>query len=94
MQTHGNYTLSTNDERLRVLSFNYDRRESLLENLGSQQLNIIAGNFNNVFVVEPGSVSLEKQMELIKGGRQLWRLFLLIGLMFLVAEVVLLRLLK
>ncbi|MFW5706684.1 MAG: BatA domain-containing protein [Bacteroidota bacterium] len=94
VQNHGNYSLGTNNELMRTLSFNYNRRESMLESLNSEQLSDISRDFENIYLVEPGNVSLERQMELLKGGRHLWRLFLLIGLLFLVAEVVLLRLFK
>lgn len=93
---HGNYHLTSSNDTLRVLSFNYDRRESLLESYSKNELHSLADNFphQNVFVFEPGSLSFEKQMEIIRGGRQLWKIFLILGILFLFAEVLLLRFLK
>ena len=96
IREHGTYDLNAGETLLRNLSFNYDRRESLLEAYSPNEIEqIIAGyEHGNTFLFEHGNVSFEKQMEVMRGGRQLWRLFLLIGLAFLLAEVFLLRFLK
>jgi hypothetical protein len=96
IQTQGSYSLQIDNDLLRSLSFNYDRRESLLESYSVPQLESIAaaGGDGNVFVFSNERISVEKQMELLKGGRQLWKLFLLIALALLITEVVLLRLWK
>lgn len=96
IKNDGNYFLSAGEEELKFLSFNYDRRESLLEVFSTGELsNIINNNeFSNLNLFEPGVVSMEKQMELLTNGRELWKLFLLLGILFLLAEVFLIRFLK
>jgi hypothetical protein len=93
---HGNYNLVSNNETIRILAFNYDRRESLLESIDAGKIkSMVSGpDWDNVTVFDTKQLTIEKQMELFRGGRQLWKIFLMIGLLFLLAEVVLLRLWK
>ncbi len=90
----GNYQLTLGDQLQRILSFNYDRRESLLESYSPAELASVAQGMDQITIFEPGSISFEKQMERFRGGRQLWKLFLLLGLVFLLMEVLLLRFMK
>ncbi|TVQ88683.1 MAG: hypothetical protein EA393_08225 [Bacteroidetes bacterium] len=92
----GNYRLKTDDENLRVLSFNYDRRESLLDSYNASDINSLnyVRENDNVSVLEPGIISFDKQMEAFMGGRQLWKIFVLLGILFLLTEVLLLRFMK
>jgi len=95
--THdGNYFLTAGEKEVRFLSFNYDRRESLMDAWSADELKSMINNselsYLNLF--EPGIVSIEKQMELLTGGRELWKIFLMFGIFFLLAEVFLLRFLK
>ncbi len=89
----GNYALESGDHVLRMLSFNYDRRESLLESYTSSEINSFIGSYDNVrsHVIQTGDISFERQLETARGGRQLWKAFLFMGLLFLFAEVLLLR---
>jgi hypothetical protein len=94
--THGIYNLVTENEIIRKLAFNYDRRESLLEVLDGTDLERMASalDSDNITVFDAEQITIEKQMDVFRGGRQLWKIFLLIGLLFLLAEVVLLRIWK
>ncbi len=96
ISTHGNYLLSAGETALKFISFNYDRRESLLDVFTTVELSNMIENIDtpHLNLFEPGSVSLEKQMELLIGGRELWKLFLLLGVLFLIIEVFLIRFLK
>jgi len=96
LSRQGHYSLMAGTDTLRFLAFNYDRRESLLAGLTTGELTrmVSGADMEGVEVFEPGSISIEKKFELLKDGRQLWKLFLLLALFFLVAEVFLLRLLK
>ena len=78
----------------RVLSFNYDRKESLLETYTPGELASLTGVGEKITIFEPGSISIERQMEGFTDGRQLWKIFLLTGLIFLALEVLLLRFMK
>jgi len=90
----GNYQLMLGEQLQRFLSFNYDRRESLLESYSPAELLSVAAVMNQITIFEPGTISFERQMESFRGGQQLWKLFLALGLIFLFAEGLLLRFLK
>jgi hypothetical protein len=96
LQEHGNYQLLSERHLLRVLSFNYNRRESLLGNLSNRQLEEKLENFpsDNLHIFDPTRISIQKQLEMMKGGIQLWKIFLLAALFFLFSEVLLIRFLK
>jgi hypothetical protein len=90
----GNYRLMLGEQLQRIISFNYDRRESLLESYSPAELESLTAGMGPVTIFEPGALSFEKQMESFRGGRQLWKLFLILGLAFLFAEVLLLRFMR
>lgn len=90
----GQFNLMLGKDTLRYLSFNFDRQESLLQSYSGQEISDMLIHQPNAFIFEPGVVSLEKQIEMYRGGKQLWKLFLVIGLLFLVLEVVLLRVMR
>ena len=91
----GNYLLTKNGDTLRNVSFNYDRRESLLESYNLQEIEASLETIPvNAYMFEPDYASFEKQLELIREGKQLWKLFVLLALFCLLAEVLFLRFLK
>jgi hypothetical protein len=90
----GNYQLMLGEQLQRILSFNYDRRESLLESYSPAELASVAAGMGQITIFEPGTLSFGKQMESFRGGQQLWKLFLILGLAFLFAEVLLLRFMR
>ncbi|MFP4289193.1 MAG: BatA domain-containing protein [Bacteroidales bacterium] len=97
LTTAEHYQLMSGQEQLRTLSFNYDRRESRLSGYSPEELEqeLNVSNTSNFHLFDSGSsLSVNKQMEHIKSARQLWKIFLIIALLFLFAEVLLLRLWK
>jgi hypothetical protein len=92
----GHYPLIKGEDTLQTLSFNYDRIESFLELYPPDEIRsmINQNGQNNINIFETGTVSFDKQMELFRGGRQLWRLFIVLALVCLLAEVLLLRFMK
>lgn len=93
MEEAGNYSLYRGEERVAGLSFNYDRRESLLEAYSLREIQDIITDLQleNVSVVEAGDKPLDQVLNEMVLGRQLWRLFLILALAFLFFEVMLLR---
>jgi len=76
----------------RFVSFNYDRTESRLAALSARQLEERYGS-SSVSVLDGDRGSLQASIGRISGGRQLWKLCILLALAFLAVEVALLRLL-
>ena len=92
----GNYLLKAKTDTLFGLSFNYDRKESVLQYLTSEELENMAnkagsGNFS---VVETNNKSLAITLNELNEGLKLWKWFVWLALAFLISEVLLIRLLK
>jgi hypothetical protein len=92
----GNYFISDGEEYLSGLSFNYDRSESDLSVYSAAQLSEIAfrAGITNMMVLEPKDKDLAVVIEEMQLGVRLWKLFLILALVFLAAEIALLRLWK
>ncbi len=88
-----NYSLYRGEEMVAGLSFNYDRRESLLEAYTAQELEALIADLQlqHVSVVKAGDKPMDQVLQDRVSGRQLWRFFLLLALGFLLVEVLLLR---
>jgi hypothetical protein len=92
----GNYSLKSGKDMVEGLSFNYNRKESDISTLPLEELKTAlekAGlaNFN---VIEKGQKDLSAMLSEMDQGQKLWKLCLWLALLFLAAEVALLRLLK
>ena len=89
----GNYFLSFNGEAAGGLSFNYDRRESLMDCYGKSELQDKLEDMQaeGVRVVDAGGRPMESVLQEMGMGRSIWRWFIVIALLFLLAEVILIR---
>lgn len=89
----GNYMLLSDNAAVGALSFNYDRRESVLDAFSPGELSraLLDAGLQQVQIIDAGTGNFERALQEFSKGRQLWRLFLLLALAFLLAEVVLLR---
>jgi len=78
------------------LSFNFNRRESDLNCYDAtalgEQLN--RNNFSNIDILNSSEQSITNTLAELDQGKKLWKLCLILALLFLAAEVALLRLLK
>ncbi len=91
VQEAGYYTLFLNrDNPLGKYAFNYDRKESILEYYTPGALAEFAGPLANVIDVSDNAL-LTAQIEEQSQGISLWRWCLILALLFLGAEVLLLR---
>jgi hypothetical protein len=92
----GNYFLSYQDEPVRGLAFNYDRKESEMTFYSSDELKsqILDGQFTEISVLENTSEPFSATLREMGYGKQLWQLFILLGLLFLLSEILLLRFIK
>jgi hypothetical protein len=89
----GQYDLRQNGDVLLGLSFNYDRRESALDYLTTENIESMASEslINNFNILENTGKPVDEAIEEMKSGRQLWRLFIILALAFLATEIILLR---
>jgi hypothetical protein len=93
IETAGNYHLTSDQDTLMVLSFNYDRRESLPEYLSVQELHDMAesAGFTNFAVVSESERPVGQVINELSRGKQLWKYFIIAALVFLLAEILALR---
>jgi len=89
----GNYYLTAADDTLRVLSFNYDRRESVPDYLSTEELNgfVEKAGITNFAVISETERPLGQLISELNRGKQLWKYFIIAALVFLLAEILALR---
>jgi hypothetical protein len=92
----GYYVLRHGNDSLMPLAFNYARVESDLRAYGVEELRqlISERGWKNVRLSPMGAETLQSALLAGDGDRQLWKLFILLALVFFLAEVLLLRFLK
>ncbi len=92
----GNYYVSSGNENITGVSFNYDRKESDMEYYKADELMGLAekSRFSNIYVVEPKNRPMEKLLNELNQGVKLWKLFIILALVFLGAEIALLKFVK
>lgn len=87
----GNYELYTSDDKLLgLLSFNFERRESDLSNMDEAGLDAFAGKVKaNIYKADKADLaaSIREQAQ----GKQFWKHCLVLALIFILAEILLLR---
>jgi hypothetical protein len=88
----GNYIVTSNEEPVQSIAFNYSRDESQMKFYTRHELDSIfrARQLKNVDILD-GNRVLTSDIQMIMQGRQLWKIFLLCALIFLAIEVILLR---
>lgn len=96
IREEGHYTLFTGNSAVEGLGFNYDRNESDLNYFSNKELENLAGKLQstNLHVLQTGKNPMTRQIEQIRQGQPVWKIFLLLALLFLGTEIALIRLLK
>jgi len=89
----GNYTLFKSETSIKGISFNYDRTESELDFYTSEEIETLIDDLGltNIQVVETADRPFVQTLADLSKGKQLWRWFVLLTLLFLIGEVLLLR---
>jgi len=92
----GNYTLMHDKKLLEGLAFNYKRQESDLTCYNKNELEDLVkkSGWPRVHIVEAGSGNFKASLADIGGGTRLWKLFVLLTLLFLLAETALIKFMR
>ncbi len=90
----GNYSLIYNDEQISAVGINYLREESDLSSFTREELAAIAETTEVFKIFDGTSDNLTAQIEQVNRGTPLWKLCLILVLLFLLAETLLLRIRK
>jgi aerotolerance regulator-like protein len=89
LQESGSYELKKQDSILSVLAFNDNRKESDMSYLTTDNLKQIFPQAGNV--LQPGQASIKAEVSDLNFGLQLWKLCIILALIFLATEILLIR---
>jgi hypothetical protein len=92
----GNYNLLSDKTVVTGLSFNFNRKESDLTCYTMEELNeqLSKNNLQNFATIESSQKSLTSTLTELDQGKKLWKLCIILALVFFAAEVLLLRFMK
>lgn len=89
----GNYSLLENNRLITVQSFNYDRKESNLSCYDLSEISDLLSKINNpkMSLLDTDTDKLTHTLTQLEEGTRLWKYFIIFALIFLAAEILLLR---
>jgi len=89
----GLFTVKDGNKTLAGLAFNVDRRESELACFSPGELKDMAGRLApvSINVINERKHTLTQEIKMIKQGTPLWKIFIVISLLFILAEILLIR---
>ena len=92
----GNYLIKQEKHTIQGVSFNYQRRESVLEFLNKQELNELVQSYElkTWSMFDPQKKLTGTSIQQMSLGKQLWKWLVVLVLIFIGAEIALIRLLK
>lgn len=92
----GHYSVMENEVPVKDLAFNYNRKESDMNFISTEDLQkqIDEMSLKNITIIMPGEKSLTNGLQEVNDGKKLWKLFLILALMFLLSETLIIRLFK
>lgn len=93
--TQGFYHVVVNRDTVDLLAFNLDKNESLLDQHSGDEVKNLLGGGDNISIFEAGSgETFSNEIKARYLGRPLWKYALLLSLLFLLAEILLIRFMK
>lgn len=92
----GNYRILNQDDAIGMLSINYTRKEANLDYYTIDELQQIIKKYNlkNWQIFGSSGEILQNQLQTNLQGKNLWKIFIILALFFILAEIILIRLLK
>lgn len=92
----GHYEVFENTSSIKDLAFNFDRKESDMNFMTKDDLQkqIDEKGLKNIQIIETNEKTLTNALQEVNDGKKLWKLFLILALIFLAAEILIIRLFK
>ena len=89
------YQLLQEEELLSSVAFNYDRKESNIQQYNSSELEeyITLNNLSNIRVLQSDN-NLQYKIEQLNSNKEYWKILLLLSLLFISIEIFLIKILK
>ncbi len=95
IKTSGFYTVKQRDSIITTLAVNYGKDESDCTPLSKEELSSWAEGKKNVHILESvNQIDFADELKSLRDGKPLWKYCIILALIFLLAEVLLLRFLK
>ncbi len=92
--TPGFYDLKHDEKKDAILAFNLEKAESYLEQMTQDEINALFSSFKNVTIFNTNDAdNFSNEVKKNKFGVPLWKYAIILSLLFLLAEVLLIRLL-
>ena len=92
----GWYLVNRGRKQISALAFNYDRKESDINCFNPKEIEaaVKKHNIKNITVLKPSGLPFSKKIEQLNQGFPLWKLFVILALIFVAAEILLIRLFR
>ena len=90
----GHFVIMADTDTVGARSFNYDRKESDVSLYTTEELEAAAEANSNLHLVDAAVANLGSAIKEINEGKRLWKLFLVLALLFLLFETLLIRFLR
>lgn len=92
----GHYKITSNNNSIKGLSFNYDRKESDLKHFSRNELEeyIKENNLISFSLVKDNNKPFSEIIKNQSIGKQLWKWFIILALLFLLTEILIIRFIK
>lgn len=92
----GQYEVYENATSIKDLAFNFDRKESDMNFMSQEDLQkqIDEKGLKNMSIIMPNEKTLTSALQEVNDGKKLWKLFLILALVFLLSEILIIRLFK
>ena len=89
----GHYTVNQGDKVVLGLGFNYDRKESDMRFFNEDELKAWSDSLGlkNLTVLKSEESSIAQSLKETNNGNKLWKLFLILALLFLLGEILIIR---
>ncbi len=91
----GNYMLLADGKQLKALSFNYDRQESEMLFVTQEEIseNLKKQGITNFKILTATEKNIETQLQNINEATRFWKLFIILALFFILAEILIIKIL-
>ena len=93
IETDGHYLVWNEDSVISAFAFNYDRKESDLRYYGADEIDskIESLRLKNTSVIENAENNFAEVFDELQNGQQLWKWFILLAILMILAEILLIR---
>ncbi|MBV5314008.1 MAG: BatA and WFA domain-containing protein [Prolixibacteraceae bacterium] len=89
----GHYLIRDGNQVIQSISYNYSRKESDTEFYADEELRKLmqSSNFKQFQLIESSEAGLSESLQDYSNGKQLWKLFIIIAILFMMCEMAIIR---